>query len=478
MSVRLTPNRLRGIYLLPALWVFCLPLAANADFATGEPNQIIQSPTSVDNYPGLFGHSVDNLERAQRIDSDSSGEEEFQTPIPIAPYLADPDPYQYPVWEQDPAPAPDLAPAPDQIDAGEDSYQAADQGPPAQDEPPAAPAPAEAEPRGSALGKLVVPKGLLQVWGVPYAGNDSSESSFDPVENLGFLIRRAQVGIDANVADFATLHFELNLQDSARRQEAILYAYIQSEIMEELTLRAGYHKIPYTVTDQVSTSAAQFADWAHTIQLFGYQRAAGFSAQGTLFEMLTYHVGIFNHADKNFSNRINPGFRAVARLDLTPLGAMSNHESYLDRGPLKVGLGVGTLYSKGQVADRIGVTGDLRFQIQNLQMTGALVWDTTEPNFEYGLSPAQSASINRLGWFVQAGYMILPKFLEATARVDTLDDNHLLENGGDARFWTVGMNIFGKGHSLKGVLNYTWHQELAGPQRDNNILLLGVQAAL
>jgi phosphate-selective porin OprO and OprP len=175
-----------------------------------------------------------------------------------------------------------------------------------------------------------------------------------------------------------------------------------------------------------------------------------------LDKRMGWALGVFNGMNSNNSFNDNDNFMVVARLDGRPfrgelfgwqgqwsLGITGYHSDH-DRLPLPVGVvrpGEGILFA-GQ---RLGLGADSQVRLGPVD-----VWaEYMRTEFDRDMGPQYDAD----GWYVLAGYYLLPDRLQALVKYEVFDPD-TSASGNTTDTWTFGMSYAFKGYNLKVFANY------------------------
>jgi hypothetical protein len=199
---------------------------------------------------------------------------------------------------------------------------------------------------------------------------------------------------------------------------------------------------------------------------------------GVLGEKIEYSVGVYNGGPGMTQADRGEGLLYAARLQVSPLGPVGPAESDCDGSDFRVSLGGGGYYSDDSSVETVAVGTDLRVQWHGLSLAGELLWDRHQPVDDPELPPNPLATIERRGWYAQAGYFLLPARLELSGRYEWYDDQRNEDNAGDLWLATGGMSLWLADGTLKLQLNYIHREERAFVELDNDIVLGQVQVDL
>jgi phosphate-selective porin OprO and OprP len=253
------------------------------------------------------------------------------------------------------------------------------------------------------------------------------------------------------------------------------HAYLNYKFIPEAQLLAGQTKVPFGRQWITSSGSQSFVDRAEASNFFRPGYDIGLKFHGKFSEgLINYDLGGYNGRGQGITN--NDNNHAVAlRLTVNPLGDMSYSESDFDttENPL-VSLGGNYYYNRVQVGTgqnnlnydnnlgNIGMlsqltpgNGFLFGEKTDLHLYGfdvAFKWMGFFATAEYLLSQADGddsdESVRSHGFFVQAGYFIIPNNLEVAARYGYIDPHRSASNDLQSEVGGAVSYYFNK-HNLK-----------------------------
>jgi len=286
-------------------------------------------------------------------------------------------------------------------------------------------------------------------------------------------------------------------------------AFADYKFADELHIRAGLLVVPFGLQESfVSNSKTMFVTRGMANEYFNLDRSIGVQAWGELFDKkLKYQVAVtngwrnardrFNTPDALRELDQNPAI--TARLEYKAMGDVGRaccesdleyHEDpaltlgvslgYLDdngdRSGVPLAYGVPDFFRDGVGGfDQVSTNGtnitqfgaDAHFKYRGLALTGEYwlrIVDVSNGNFNsrlvapYFLRTGSNATSHQQGAQMQAGYFIVPKKLEAIARVGAVWDI----GPGSEGVWeyAAGMNWYINGHANKLQFDVTKINEL------------------
>jgi phosphate-selective porin OprO and OprP len=253
------------------------------------------------------------------------------------------------------------------------------------------------------------------------------------------------------------------------------HAYLNYKFIPEANLLAGQTKVPFGRQWLTSSGAQSFVDRSDVSNFFRPGYDIGLKFHGKFADgLLNYDLGGYNGRGQGITNNDNNHAFAL-RLTGNPLGDMSYSESDFDatEKPL-VSLGGNYYYNRVQIGTgqnnlnydnnlgNIGMlsqltpgNGFLFGEKTDLHLFGfdaAFKWmgifATTEYFFSQADGDDSEESVRSHGFFVQAGYFIIPANLEIAGRYGYIDPNRSASN--DLRSEVGGaVSYYFNKHNLK-----------------------------
>lgn len=278
-----------------------------------------------------------------------------------------------------------------------------------------------------------------------------------------FQVQRVRLGIKG-YAYSDKLKYQLLLSASQSKQfdtVSLLDWFIDYSLIKEFGIKAGQFKVPYSTSFTISASDLQFVERTQVDANFRLDRDDGINLYGNLFESkLTYNVGVYNGEGRNKSNPDN-GNLYSARLVFEPLGKYPYHESDNEMSE-KFLMMLSAAYAINQ--NQVGSTNtnlDSRLDpkvlgisdVTNYNGFVGLKYRGTSIHGEYYhgvIDPEKNGLSNETGdgYYLQAGYFVLPKAVEIAARYESFDPDRDKDNDKRNKYGG-GINYFINGHRNK-----------------------------
>jgi phosphate-selective porin len=279
-----------------------------------------------------------------------------------------------------------------------------------------------------------------------YVGWDKGVDSFS--------IRRSRLTLAGDI--LKNMHYKLQVDFA--KTPTLLDAIIEYEFSQAFQLRVGQFLVPFSLENLTATSDVDMINRSQPEEKLApgrdnasQGRDAGIAVFGNA-SIVEYTAAIVNGAGFNKPDT-NSHKDLVGRVVLHPLKYLS----------------VGGSFYKGKqsaTAEAPLVTRDKA----GLEM--ALVLDRASLKSEYYY--AKDDKLTRNGWYVQGGYFVLPKKVQALVKYDVVDMNRTLSGDRVGRY-TAGVNWFLSGRT-KLQLNYELYKLESG-KTDNQAILAMLQVA-
>lgn len=266
-------------------------------------------------------------------------------------------------------------------------------------------------------------------------------------------VRRSRFSLSADLSK----RFKAKFTVDAVRNPILVDAMVDVVFAEYADLRFGQFRVPFGVENDTSSADLDTINFSQPVSKLAPGRDVGTMGRD-VGAMLTgrisvfdYSLGLFNGAganktdtndEKDFAGRVG-----VRPFDFLTVGAS------LYKGKADAAAGAPLIRR-----DRTGIHAGVSFG--DVSLKGELIW-------------AEDGDIDRRGWFVQAGWFVLPKQLQIVAKIDAYDKNTAL-SGDRTSLYTAGLNWIFSGKT-KLQVNYEYlRNELEGTIR--KALLVQFQA--
>jgi phosphate-selective porin len=277
----------------------------------------------------------------------------------------------------------------------------------------------------------------------------------EPTKFDGFDIRRAYVDLKGTISPFWGYRLQFDFSNSPK----LMDAYAELKYNDRVNVLFGQTVIPFSLENITSNAKTDFIDRSQIVDalvsrkndFIGDQngRDIGVQAAGVLLKLngkslVDYKIGVFNGSGINTGDK-NKTKDVVARIVVHPFIGLDFGGSYYD--------GVGTF---GTPADNLGRTrlgAELSYVLNNASLKAEYI-------------KAKDAQIKREGYYVQAGYFVLPQTLQFLVRLDTYDPNISVSKN-KLIWYEAGVN-FSLTQNVRFQFNYTYKKE-EGTSVKNNV---------
>jgi hypothetical protein len=310
--------------------------------------------------------------------------------------------------------------------------------------------------------------------------------------NNDFFIRRLRLKGGGRVFDVATYYFEVKIDNTGKFNRTpraqVENAWLDFKIKDALIIRTGLFDMVFSRNALTSDSKLLLMDRSlikGALTVLGIaDNTVGILVHGRpMGGHLSYGVGIFDNLgfevlgqDTTILSRKSSGAMATGRIGYdffdpaSPGGYGDYRGSYNGQGKRLTISGNAAYLSQAQIGDQFfslyAYGADLFFN------SGGLVIEAEYDAYIEDVSNDVGENIKGSGFYIQGGYLVLPK-LELAVRYQQLDPD---KNIGDNKLmWTsLGINYYIREHNLKLQGEYIFKNE-EGEKIDNNLLQVQLQ---
>lgn len=240
------------------------------------------------------------------------------------------------------------------------------------------------------------------------------QSLQEPGKKDGFDVRRARLDLKGAITEKWDYRLQLEFAASPK----IMDATIGYRISDYLKITTGQFFVPFSLENLTSNTKLESIDRSQVVEALVARgkdvignhngRDIGLQLSGSVLKindlyLIDYSLGVFDGAGINASDN-NEAKDLVARLLFHPIKGFNIGGSYYN-GYDNWATGTPAV-AKNQVRKRVG--GELSYTLNDLSVKG-----------EYILG--QDGSIDRSGYYAQAGYYFIPKKFQLLLKYDTYD---------------------------------------------------------
>lgn len=280
----------------------------------------------------------------------------------------------------------------------------------------------------------------------------------------GFDIDRARIGVSGTA-----LHNEFSYfieGEFGGETAALTDAYITWQACDNVWARMGQWRTPLSRQFNTLESKQQFVDLSSATNTFALGRNQGLTLGTSMMDgQLTAQAGIWNGVSTGEGINQGPADNDHAYhvgVRYNPMGSMDVYEEGDVNWTEDAAVSIGAAYvNAANTTDSSGLTAvqsdidtisaDVNLKYQGLSVHGEYYWRGTDTD-------GASDKVNATGFYVQAGYFVMPKKLEIAARYGMVDpDNKALFDTENQA--TAGVNYYFWGHQLKASFNYDYLQQ-------------------
>ena len=269
----------------------------------------------------------------------------------------------------------------------------------------------------------------------------------------GFRIRQARVILKGDILK----NIDYKLQIDAVKTPILLDAKIGVNLSPYAKLSFGQFKVPFSIENLISGSELDTINRSNTVKKLcpgrdiGSQgRDIGATVNGK-YSSLEYTLGVFNGSGINKTNT-NGQLDIAGRLVFTPFRSLSIGFSHYD-GRYSPDLSAPVINK-----DRTGV--DIFFMRGRSSLKGEYIF-------------ARDGQTERSGWYIQGGYYLIQKKLQAIVKHDFFDRNMAIP-GDRIVVTTLGINYFFS-RKTKLLINYEYRRGGLDEALEN-VILAQIQA--
>lgn len=332
---------------------------------------------------------------------------------------------------------------------------------------------------------------LLQVQVAPYAGEDSFYQAGDIAERPGFRLRRARFGVSGDLDEAIRFAISAQLGGSDDGALRLHDAWAGYTALPQLQIYAGAKEVPFSRSAMVGSEATALVDRPFAVRAMAPFHQVGVQVEGKVAEgAFLYSAGAFNAFQRSdqfyagfaqsyaaLGNRFE-GVAVAGRVGTEPLGALGRTVQDLERSPFRIGAGAGGFYSGGGARTLAGAGGDVLLHASGLHVLAEVLWMRAAPEEVPSQPITQVTSIASLGVVGEVGYMIVPRTLGISGRVEWIDPNPDADNEGDNFITSAGVSYHAFEDILRAQLEYTHREETHGLSLANDAVTLQLQLSL
>lgn len=337
---------------------------------------------------------------------------------------------------------------------------------------------------------VVDPIFRVQSWG-GWVGDDALLDNGDSMEEPGFRLRRARLGLQGTILPEVSYRIELDVVDAEKGTGSLYQAFVGFAPLSWLYVRSGVQRFPFMKSQLMSSAYLPHLDRPLGAYAMSPENSLGltvmFADPGNRIGLALGAFNGFRRADsfyqgytgagKSLGNRYD-GLAYAGRLEVVPLGDMGRgladptwHRDFL------VALGGGAFFNDGGSINTLAWTTDLHAKLRGAHIFAELTQDSISPENDPSVAGTNPAKISRRSASLSVGYVPVRNLLGLAARAELDDDNLDQENEGDQLVYSGTLTWYAYGETLKFQAEYSHREELHGLALDNDSALAGMQLA-
>ena len=328
----------------------------------------------------------------------------------------------------------------------------------------------------------------IQGW-AGWVGGDANLDKGDLMQEAGFRLRRARLGIDGQVFDTVTYALEMNLFDDERGGGPLYQAWIDWTPTHLVGMKMGVTKYPFMQSDMMSSRFLPHLDRPLGTFAMSPPNAMGLVIHSSPWkDKLTIEVGVFNGLRRNehfwkgydgvgvsLGNRFED-LSFAGRIDLAPLGPLPKGLADPGHTPeFKFAVGGSGFYNMGKTIATRGASGYAHMKIRGFHFFAEYSQDHAEPKDKPTTTGSMSIGATRSVLNSSVGYVFLKNMLGIAVRAEWIDADKDLDNEEDQ--WIVGGTFtwYALGDYLKFQAEYMHRAAIHGAANDNDWAIFGAQ---
>lgn len=317
-----------------------------------------------------------------------------------------------------------------------------------------------------------------------YTYQDFDDSAKDDSSN--FNIQRMRVSMNGNVFT-KNLFYAWQHDFGGSGGSSLKDAVLGYKFNDAFSLRAGQFKAPTSRQQLTSSGRQMFVDRSLADDTFNLGRDRGVMANGAFADsMLEYRVGVFNGNGENRGN-VGDDHMFALRFDVNPLGRFSMDEpSFSTSTPL---LNIGASFATAKTSQGASTNSRLTTRVADVSVADLDWWTvTTNVHFKYqhltlggefyfaNVDPKGGSDYDAHGYYLQAGYMLIPDTLEVAGRFSAIksDDSGALRTF-DKQEYQAAVSYYFRKHNAKLQADFTRVNDDDNANSDDNIFRLQAQ---
>jgi phosphate-selective porin len=324
----------------------------------------------------------------------------------------------------------------------------------------------------------------------------------DPAKDniADFNNRRFKLVVDGNVF---SKNFGYKLQGDVSNGFRSEDVYINYKVAAPFIVQVGQFKPPQARQELTGAGKQLFPERSLANDTFNLGRDQGLQVSGSLADKLVdYRIGLFNGNGPNVANP-DDNTMVAARIDINPLGSYKMDEAGWTSNKPLLNIGASVAREKvsgGDAGTKFSTDNDVMDVALELdKLTAAtftstygddLTWQLWTANanatwlgvtlageyYHLNANPQLGADWHAYGYYLQAGYQLIPKTLELALRYSTVEST---DANASAKFDKVqkqfGVNYYFAQHNLKLQSDVTLVNDDLSVNKDDTIVRVQAQ---
>lgn len=352
---------------------------------------------------------------------------------------------------------------------------------------------------------------MLHLWAVPFDQNDPTINDpvvlGDPNIDEGFSVRRARMSVRGQFSDSTDFGIQLGYErpfsgtEEGEDYPSLEEGYVRFHRGNLPGFQVGVSKVPFGGQQWVSSKRLLLIERSITSETLTFGRDVGLTMYGDLakgspegfgLQNLEYWLGVYNGSDSVFKDDnglgdvVYTGIDAPANLRTNPFGLLQVIRIQADMGSMGLGsseigldhgsfndvtvrLGLNAAGNRALESRTVAYGGDLGMYAGPLALQFEAIWNTTMAQYSGEGTVDVYDQVAGFGWYVQAGYTVIPQRLQLALRYEFFDGNVLFEDADDLASVSMGLNYYPFKHDgFKLQANYVRRMERAESVGINN----------
>ncbi|MCA9602673.1 MAG: porin [Polyangiales bacterium] len=319
---------------------------------------------------------------------------------------------------------------------------------------------------------------LTQIQFAPYVGEDALIANGDAASEVGFRVRRARLGVEADFGWNLGAFLNLDLLANSSTDGIVSDAKVTWSPVDEARFSVGSGKVPFSRGALLSSRRIGTIERALAVGAITPARRLGFTVEGAVLDGHIAYIGALMNGTDGFG--VGNQFGGVlygGRIELSPF----DRPDARDPNASGVSVGGGLLYDDGPGTNTVAWSADIYGALWGSYLTVEVLCNKTTPDDAPLVAPGVADSVRRCGGYVEGGYTLpwrpADMAIQPAVRAEIYDDDRSLKNAGDVIMITAGVNVDVLDPYVRAQLNYVARRERYGQGRANDLVVLSLQGS-